>query len=54
MMSVGDLEKSVFLHESVVSFRSGVDHDMRLINHALEQEGSMRLINIMGLITRCT
>ena len=26
MTSIGDLEESIFLHESVISFRSGVDY----------------------------
>ena len=49
------LEESIFLHEGVISSRSGVDHVYlahALKNRALEQEGSMRLINNMRLITR--
>ena len=51
MTSVKDLEESIFLTFLfvVVSF---MFECMRLINHALEQEGSMCLINNRRLITR--
>ena len=55
MTSVGDLEESIFLHESVISFRSGVDY-VYLV-HALNKPCSRTgrkyaLNNNMCLITR--
>ena len=57
MTSVGDLEESVFLHESVISFRSDVNHVY--LAHALNKPCSRTgrkyvLNNNMRLITRCT
>ena len=55
MTSVGDLEESIFLHESVIHGHHAFKDvwltlttfilRMCLINHALVQEGSMRLIS---------